>query len=518
VNINDLPPEVLQIIFTLLHNDICYLAIPYVEYQPIPFCPLNLFAVPWTLRRICRRWRRIAEDTRALWRDVAWSSKWSAGSPPDVQKHADSLLDEWIGYALRTSTSSDIHDHSDLTLNICFHSPDSVYLDFELDVLTSFMSHSNVWKHADFIISPEYLPTLSGIKGRLDNLQVLRLDCVIDPKDDQGKPQLAIEEKRTNHLRWLMDNDDNVRTMWEVAPKLETVILVNYSMKTTNDCVFPWRQLQRFEMNWAPGCDWAGILRKARHLQIARFISRGERDGTFSAGTLKHESLAELNFRIAGEDLGYGGQGTKELNSLILPNLQRLRIIDSTMLPAFAYHTPFAPARQLVERSNCPLRCLFLTGTARFEDVREWKDLMLSVGNTLVFLSMDLKNKTRSFTRATLKLLETGILDLNCKMTPPVVLLPRLRELELTFFAPPEKLPNRDRMPPGSCMDLDWVITLAEVRTVKHPKTNNDVSYAKLKTIGVGLDGMTGEQKLRIEKLKEVGTIFEQRHWQPLAL
>ncbi|THV05771.1 hypothetical protein K435DRAFT_790030 [Dendrothele bispora CBS 962.96] len=141
------------------------------------------------------------------------------------------------------------------------------------------MTRSNFWNNPNFTMSPDYLATLSGIKGQLSSLQALRFDCVTDPKDDKGRSNPSIEEKEPitfNASLWIMTK--------HLRGKLHQMVI----------------------MTRTPGCNWTRILREANQPKSARFISQEEGMEIFPTYELVHESLVELTSKVFGENTGLG--------------------------------------------------------------------------------------------------------------------------------------------------------------------------------------------------------------------
>ncbi|KAJ6520523.1 hypothetical protein C8R45DRAFT_1121060 [Mycena sanguinolenta] len=219
-----IPAEILSFIFLLSTPTISEVRyVPWHEY---------LFWSPWTLGRVCRRWRSVALASPALWSSIIMRN------PNDEESEFYSL--PMLEEQLTRSGMSPLHvvfDYESFNDKTGGHVAE--------DVLKTLARHSSRWK--SLYITATQFTRLTSVRGRLPLLEKL----AVWGRDEEAICSGDSPAPEINHFL--------------IAPRLQSVE-VDDGFPWFD---FPWAQLTRYE---ALG-PWGGHISALVHLKNAELCS-----------------------------------------------------------------------------------------------------------------------------------------------------------------------------------------------------------------------------------------------------
>ncbi|KAJ6459547.1 hypothetical protein C8R45DRAFT_552528 [Mycena sanguinolenta] len=280
----------------------------FLHFLPeYPHCPRLIGRhSPTLLTEICRKWRAIALETPALWREMLLPS---ANIP--FRKQAP-LLDLWLTRSKCCPLSIYINDFLS-------------YTSFAPAALSCVGLHRARWENLVL-----YAPKLQ-LRGLFDVPMPLlrRLDVLVEESpDDPMTPKLTVCE----------------------APMLRTVLLNDVAAQ---QIIFPWAQLTALALDKLFPRQCARILRctvNLVHCELA--LAKDLRHEDVPDVTLP--SLQTLTLTNAFE----AKPVTQYLQTLTLPALRSFRVPESFLRPNFV-----DSLQSFVSKSGCTLQELCVTGT-----------------------------------------------------------------------------------------------------------------------------------------------------------
>ncbi|KAK0445043.1 uncharacterized protein EV420DRAFT_983208 [Desarmillaria tabescens] len=109
---------------------------------------------PWLLGRVCRRWRAVSRSSAELWASLSLEGSPQLGMPENEEHVLLNILEDALNLSRR----------KDLSIR---YSLSSVPLDTDSQLIRILISQSYRWKDVHFSISPDLVPDIRKIDGRL---------------------------------------------------------------------------------------------------------------------------------------------------------------------------------------------------------------------------------------------------------------------------------------------------------------------------------------------------------------
>lgn len=317
-----LPEDILSHIFIACRPD-------DVPPGPTDADSLDIRQAPWTLVRVCSRWRLVGNSYPLLWSSVYIDlDNMSLPSKP-----------------LRTTFLLGLHLHlsSSTPLSISFRS-ESHIVPWDYPLLQVLLPSSPRWRSAEFVLKPASLQILSPIRGSLESLRELSMR-IIPEVIEEGAGNGTGETTTVEGFDY-----------FEFAPELTILHLWSVG-DVLNKFIFPWSQISEYiwkdETGDVPIPQHLDVLRRAIHVESLDLHTGVHLN---NATTLRLVTLPELTALSLREEESGGISAL--LPWLMLPKLDDLYLTNHSA--AVFIDTDAACAVSLIERSRCRLTQLTL--------------------------------------------------------------------------------------------------------------------------------------------------------------
>ncbi|KAH9475255.1 hypothetical protein JR316_0012366 [Psilocybe cubensis] len=292
--------------------------------------------VPLLLGKVCSEWRNIAWGLAEL-----WSSFHCRVSKTRYSAQA-TLLREWI----------DRSGGRPLDIRITLEDEDSwnvsgITSTHIIDVL---LLHCHNWRSLDLILPETWYNKLQNVREKLENLA----SVTIRP------PGYIFILKSLN--------------AFANAPSLRRISSSHYYM---HDLLFPWEQLTEATLGTASTDEAIELIRRCPNLVSCRFDDLNSIEGEFPLDGVLHTGLKQLRIY-----LNIFATLAPFIGPLTLSNLS---LLDLSVPPA--HSNPLNTVEQLLDRSECPLRTIKITGISiQDEDIISflvYNDAVKNVNNMM---------------------------------------------------------------------------------------------------------------------------------------
>ncbi|EEB90275.1 hypothetical protein MPER_11536, partial [Moniliophthora perniciosa FA553] len=174
-HIDRLPVEVLTMVFLYVRDNPPERFDAYRHPIDQSLSPLNDDALPWTLCKVSRRWRAIAENTPDLWRvvkvemtfDLENSMNSKAGKT--ILQRIIKMITTWLANAKYLSSDKG-------TLELSYHVTTCYLKDYHVAILKTIFEYAEWMKSFDISARLPMMPHLEILAGRVQNLESLRIE------------------------------------------------------------------------------------------------------------------------------------------------------------------------------------------------------------------------------------------------------------------------------------------------------------------------------------------------------
>ncbi|KAL1750883.1 hypothetical protein FB107DRAFT_223080 [Schizophyllum commune] len=173
---------------------------------------------PWTLTRVCRRWRQTAQNTPSLWTNVRVSVD-TLEALGRSQEDTAAILNNYLDYS------------HPMPLSVIINSEDA----FPDYILRPLVNTCERWRDLFLFTHPDDFAPLAIIRGRIPLLQSLRI-----VPTRVGEPLVPTP------------------AMFELAPSLTKAALGGHAL--TLDFALPWAQVRDFEANYVGSAEVLPLL------------------------------------------------------------------------------------------------------------------------------------------------------------------------------------------------------------------------------------------------------------------
>ncbi|KIM45483.1 hypothetical protein M413DRAFT_24678 [Hebeloma cylindrosporum] len=169
--------------------------------------PPATLMLPWSFSQVCRLWRTVVHATPILWSHII----------VDFNAKPTSPLSQKAKLKLILQRSA----NADLSISI----RGFMVRDDHLSLLSILLAHSERWSFLDLIVNPESLAALQAVKGHLPRLSRL-------------------------YLRFW--NVSGIITLFNIAPRIEEVVIENSHSSRPPQVVFPLHNLRSYVVKTSP--------------------------------------------------------------------------------------------------------------------------------------------------------------------------------------------------------------------------------------------------------------------------
>ncbi|TRM65123.1 hypothetical protein BD626DRAFT_491002 [Schizophyllum amplum] len=269
---------------------------------------------PCLLTQVCRKWRLATYQIPRFWTLVRVSVDALATSEERTATSAAFLAD----YLERSQP---------LPISVSIFSEDI----FPDSILRPLLATAMRWQDLFLFVHPDDLARLTPIRGRLPQLQSLKITPTL-----LGTPNLAPP------------------TMFDLAPTLTSVTLGGFALELR--FVLPWAQLRAFEANYTASADILPLVQLMPALERLKLGREPPAPPNARAWQVTHTAVRSLTLNAVEDRDEPALHGDDMADCLTLPALVELEV----ECPSEAR---LERAREMIARSGCELQALTLVIT-----------------------------------------------------------------------------------------------------------------------------------------------------------
>lgn len=397
---------------------------PYTSTIHCPPKRWSLSQPPWTLTRVCRRWRDISSSTGSLWNSIHVSF-----NPMSPMLTADVL-----GNVLRRSASQKLHIEISSEQRSSSQNPinANIYEDDVLNSIRLLVNQSCRW--ADIVIKvthgfpPSAVSLLREVHGRLDSLRSCELSL-------SGSPEVGTHQ-------WLL-----MLSAFDVAPLLRTLkvfvpsglnnLLLLPEGEAMESLKFPWAQLKALETDIFEPQSSVSILARCTNLEHLTLPRKGPGN-----------SVVRTTARVGT------GFAFKSLKSLSTPSSLLICALSNVVCPSLSeLGVRFVPAKYFARLPSFILPNTDKLVKLSLKDIYNldpnhlvyFKPLLLRLPPTLEILDLDTDIHSYSDSEGLESMINAIIEALSEPRAGEHMYLPNLQRLSLNVVISPGKYLNAYR-------------------------------------------------------------------------
>ncbi|PPQ77823.1 hypothetical protein CVT25_015318 [Psilocybe cyanescens] len=267
--------------------------------------------LPLTLGKVSSEWRSIAWGLSELWSTFHCRVSKVRYSTQAI------LLQEWIARS----------GGRPLDIRITLEDEDSWNMSgiTSTHIIDVLLPHCHLWRSLDLVLPDTWYSKLENVREKLDNLT----SVTIRP------PGYVFILKSLN--------------AFFNAPLLKRITSSHYYM---HDLLFPWLQLTEATLGTASMDEAIEFLRRCPNLITCQFDDLNSVEGEFSMDGILHTNLQHLRIYL---------NIFSTLSPFLAPlTLPQLCFLDLAVAPT--HPNPLNAVEDLIERSECPLKTIQITG------------------------------------------------------------------------------------------------------------------------------------------------------------